>query len=412
MGYIDCDSHVIETDETWSYLSKNEMRYRPTRVALPANDAGAVIGAAAPAMNIWLVGDTWCSALPNHSNLRNNANIFYEGATDLTDPQARIEDLDSLAIDAQLLLSSFYISIELDNPVAEATLARSYNRWLADRLGELKDAARLPWAVRPPLRSIPDAIRELEFGAEHGAVGMQLRGVEHGTFLSDPSFTPVFDCANELGLVAIVHIGAALRRIDNQMLGRTIFTPEVMTRQLYDVLAGFETLISSDFGIRFPNLRWVFVEAGATWAPAVVQMDARLRASAGRFLDLHPITPSELEDKNIFITCEADEDLAYLTSVLGENVLVTGTDYGHNDLGSELGAHTSIVRRTDIAPSVAEKIVHGNARRLLNLAADFQPAPMLVSGKMPHVRGCTDDAIPIIFPPNGKVQVVRSHLSV
>jgi hypothetical protein len=29
MGYVDCDSHVIETDATWEYLDPTERVYRP-----------------------------------------------------------------------------------------------------------------------------------------------------------------------------------------------------------------------------------------------------------------------------------------------------------------------------------------------------------------------------------------------
>jgi 5-carboxyvanillate decarboxylase len=398
MGFIDCDSHVVENDDTWSYLSEAEVQYRPSRVRIPRGSPGAVAGAPAPPLDIWLVGDTWNTAVPKDGDMRGNANVYQESTTDVTDIQARLEDLDSLGIDVQLLLSSFWIGIELDNAAAEFALSRSYNRWLADRLvGE--SATRLPWAIRPPLRSIPAAINELTFGKEHGAIGMQVRGIEHGMFLSDPYFFPLYEHANDLEMVVVVHVGEALRRIDNQMLGRVIPSPASMCRQLYPLLAGFHAVIAADFDTRFPNLRWLFVEGGSTWAPGIIQMDARLRASGGDFLHLRPITPAQLDEKNVFISCEADEDLAYLSKVLGDNVLVAGTDYGHNDLGSELGAHTTISARHDVDSELARKIVDTNGRRLLCIPESFRPAQTTGIGPIPHIRGCnTPDGAPILFP--------------
>ncbi|MGW2191665.1 hypothetical protein ACWCSH_04870, partial [Streptosporangium sp. NPDC001682] len=78
---------------------------------------------------------------------------------DLTDPAKHIEAMDALDIDVQVLISTFYIGMELDNPLEEAALARGYNRWMAESLRV--HTARLPWIVRPPLRMLERAIEEL-----------------------------------------------------------------------------------------------------------------------------------------------------------------------------------------------------------------------------------------------------------
>jgi hypothetical protein len=130
----------------------------------------------------------------------------------------------------------------------------------------------------------------------------------------------------------------------------------------------------------------------------VLQQQARLAASFDEFLKVRRISPEMLEEKNIFIACEADEDLPYLTKVLGENTLVTGTDYGHNDVGSEIGAHSVIALRSDIDRDVARKIVDTNGRRLLGVDASPTPARYDQSTvDPPNVRGAaTTDGRPIL----------------
>jgi hypothetical protein len=72
----------------------------------------------------------------------------------------------------------------------------------------------------------------------------------------------------------------------------------------------------------------------------------------------------------MFVTCQADEDAPYLIETLGENVLVTGTDYGRNDSGADLGVHRPILKRTDLDPALAEKIVDTNGRRVYGIGPD------------------------------------------
>jgi predicted TIM-barrel fold metal-dependent hydrolase len=218
---------------------------------------------------------------------------------------------------------------------------------------------------------------------------MQVRGLEHAMYLSDPFFYPFWQHANDLEMAVFVHLGDATRRIDSQPIGRTIANPASMMRQLFPLMAGFHAILASDFDKRFPNVRWGFLEGGASWLPTVTSMDARLRASAEEFLNLRPITPETIEEKQVFVAIESDDPIDYLTGIVGENMLVGGTDYGHNDRGTELGAHTFISQRQDIASGLAPKIVDSNGRKLLGVKSDFRPAPSAKLGPMPHVHGAS-----------------------
>jgi predicted TIM-barrel fold metal-dependent hydrolase len=299
-------------------------------------------------------------------DIRGNANLYEPGATQLSDLSKRIADADALGLDVQLVISTFFIGVELDNPLAEAALCRSYNRFMAERLQGSTD--RLPWVARVPLRTPDRAFDELEFAKKNGAAGVQFRGVEHGLYLSDPYFWPVYQRAQDLDLTIVVHIGSSVRRTENLPVGSLIPQPAYL-------MAGFMALLGADYEVRFPRLRWLFVEGGSTWVPAVLQAHSRFAAGGptGRqFLHLSQLAPSELEAKNIFVACEADEDLEYLVSIVGENVLCAGTDYGHNDMGTEVGSHRAIAA-SGLSKSVVEKIVDTNGRRSLGIPASYRP---------------------------------------
>ena len=391
MGYIDCDSHVSETHETWDYLDPKDRHFRPRIVefihsALPGYTHG----------QFWVVGDTWGRfQSAGDGNIRENANVFSGGATQLTDLSGRIADLDALGIDVQLLLSTFFLNVELDNPVEEMALCRSYNRWLSEHLAGFTE--RLPWAMRVPMRSMSEVAAMLQYGKENGAVGVQVRGIEHGIPISDPCFYPLLEAAQDLDMAIFVHVGDATRR-QSIPFGNIVPNAPAYLHMLYYLMAGFHGVIAADFERRFPRLRWGFLEGGCSWAPAVIQQHARLTSSGDEFLTLAPVTPAQLREKNIFIACEAEEDLPYLANLLGAETICAGTDYGHNDLGSELAAHDVITHRADVEESLARKITDTNGRQLLGVPADFTPAPAhndLVSA-LPNVSGAGQATRPIL----------------
>lgn len=98
------------------------------------------------------------------------------------------------------------------------------------------------------------------------------------------------------------------------------------------------------------------------------------------------ITPDVLQEKNIFIACESDEDLPYLISRLGEGTLVTGTDYSHNDAGTQITVYSEMDQRVDVERRAIQKIVDVNGRRLFSIPEDFCPSDAVARGAVHHVK--------------------------
>jgi predicted TIM-barrel fold metal-dependent hydrolase len=62
--------------------------------------------------------------------------------------------------------------------------------------------------------------------------------------------------------------------------------------------------------------------------------------------------------------CEADEELPHLVRFLGENNLIIGSDYGHNDPSKEPQFVANLRTRKDVPAALIEKILCQNARFL------------------------------------------------
>ncbi len=189
MGYIDCDTHVIESAQTWDYFDPAERQFRPM-----INDG------------YWTVEDhvvQWPGPLMRQWN-----GPVFPGC-DLVDIDARLRYMDDFGVDVQMIYTSWWLLYPAWSPAAEAALHRSYNRWIAERIAEA--GGRLRWAVMAPVRTMERAMEELEFGKEHGAASVFLLGQNHGMSLADPSMVPLFEKAQDLDLAITVHVGSDLR---------------------------------------------------------------------------------------------------------------------------------------------------------------------------------------------------------
>ena len=129
MGFIDCDSHVLEVPETWDYLDPKEAHFRPQ---IARFEDGSAIRLGARAQNeglprtpsqLFFAGDSWTRFVPAHGAMSPHVNMYEPGMLDLTDPAARIEALDALGIDVQVLFDHRLDSLQL------AELLKSFLHW-------------------------------------------------------------------------------------------------------------------------------------------------------------------------------------------------------------------------------------------------------------------------------------------
>ena len=124
----------------------------------------------------------------------------------------------------------------------------------------------------------------------------------------------------------------------------------------------FHSLLMDGTPALFPKLRWGFVEVSAQWVPYALN-DLRLRLQKlGR-----PIPDNIMAENRMYVACQTTDDLPVILKDAGEDNLVIGTDYGHNDTSSQIEALRMLRSDGAVPAGIVDKILGDNARALYGL---------------------------------------------
>lgn len=370
MGFIDADSHGIETERrTWDYFDPKERHYAPpaqgpwffdgrmnSTFSIKELDAGMI-----------MMADD--ASEVQKKTLNFNRSFYPEGCRDLSNLSRRLKHMDEMGVDVQVCYSTFWLIDPVEDPVREAAMARSYNRWAAEGTKESK--GRIRWMIKVPYRVPQRAFEELEFGAKNGACGVELTGYKYNIASGHPYWHPLYERAQDLGLAIGIHIGGAA----NDYLPNP---QDTHYRTLSRVPGAFASLVAHEVPKKFPRLTFVFAESGSSWAPAFLQLLFRGKSDASlRFKDndWRRLGKEYLaETNNIYFDAYMDDDINYVASVVGNDRLVMGTDYTHFDIGSDPDGLRITARRTDLSRELKHKMLDANARKAYGIPMDFKPS--------------------------------------
>ena len=362
-GVFDADTHIAESEAMWSFIDPELYPRRPILMKIPDDTLYRERNA------FWLIDGeifpkpagkaSFSLITPSAQKKETGRGDIHVGVRELTDPMARLKDMDKIGVAVQVIYPTLFLVYLTDDARLEAALCRAYNRFLANACAKAPD--RLKWVVLLPLRDIDTSLAEMKWAKEHGAVGIFFRGMEGNLTLDNAYFNPVYALAEQLDLAICIHTGSGSRHL----------------MQLFDVernhtfahnrvlpVVAFRDLVANRIPEQFPRLRFGFIEAAASWVPYMFHV---LRRSVRP--DLKNKNPQELfSDYRFWVACEADEELPHLLSYIGADHLVIGSDYGHNDPSKEPEFVKNMRAREDVKPENVEKILCDNPRRLYGVA--------------------------------------------
>jgi predicted TIM-barrel fold metal-dependent hydrolase len=349
---IDADAHVIETMETWSYMTGADEVFRP-QIFSRRTDDGAPVRANSK-REYWVIDER---AIVKGANQGDDVPA---DSRDMFSLKSRLDHMDELGADIAMLYPTIFLRPMTREPDVEAALTRSYNRWLADIWKQSDN--RLRWAALPPLYSLVDPAKvrdELVFAKENGAVSIFMRGLECDRVLSHRYFFPLYEMAQELDLAVTLHTGI------NSMTIHDAFSPayEVsLNRFKLPCATAFATLLQDEIPSRFPGVRWAFIEAGALWLPFMLN-EAKMRLQRkGRRL-----AEDAMGENRMYVTTQMTDDIGAIVDAVGDDNLIIGTDYGHNDTATDIKALQRLGSEGGIAASSVTKILEDNPKRLYGL---------------------------------------------
>lgn len=362
---IDADAHVIETDHTWDFMEDGDIRYRPTSL-VPDDDSGNAY---------WLInGQLAGFRLPTLSDKQLQVQSERTGrmvttsaeAREMSDVNLRLAGMDQMGVDLQVLHNSLWIESTTEVPEIELALCRSWNRWMA----EIHDQGegRLFWTCVVPAYDPENAIREMRFAKEHGAVALCLRPYEGDLVVTDPLFFPLFKEATALDMSVALHIGNGSPTFTKLLKSRHPSGGGWAPFRVPTVVAAM-SVITSGVSRQFPDLRWGIIEASASWVPWLCK-EIQRRSGERSSAEHNPFV-----DNNIFVTAQVDDDIAYITQHVGPNVLMIGTDFGHTDAASEYDALVKLRKMTEIDESSKRRLMSANAAAYYSLEDKIAAIP-------------------------------------
>jgi predicted TIM-barrel fold metal-dependent hydrolase len=277
---------------------------------------------------------------------------------EMTDIRGRLADMDKLHTEIQIVYPTLFLVYNTKDRELEVALCRAYNRFLAQACAE--SSGRMKWVAVLPFQSMSVAVDEIRFAKQNGAVGIFFRGIEGDYTLDHPYLFPVYEEAQKNQLAICIHTGCGVKAIlemfelaRNHTFGHTRVMP----------LLGFRDLVANKIPEQFPDLKFGFIEAAASWVPFLIHIVHRLLKDKFRFA-----SSAELfREYRLYVACEADEDIRYLAKCMGEDHLLIGSDYPHSDPSREDQFVNAINVRSDISPELKQKLLYENPRAFYGL---------------------------------------------
>lgn len=394
--FVDCDNHYYEVDDCFTRHIEPRWRSRTVWVDRSRPDGIGVMMVGQKRLQFFsaAVGDyigppgAMVEFLRGTTDEGGAVNLNPVSARDFpefTERRARLAEMDRQRVEAAVQIPSLGVGVEWQlrsDPALHEVLypsIRSFNRWLAADWGWGADGRIFSTALMS-LADLPQALAELErLIAEGVRLVLLTTGPVDGRSPADPHFDPFWARVQEAGLIVVFHIGATgFNAMQAAPWGEPANPPShrfsafntfvgMGERTIVDQIAA---LIFHNLPDRFPGLRFLIVEYGASWLPRLLAMLDKIYR-----LGDHPTRwpfgkpahkPGEIFRRQFWIVPFFEDDIAAVARAAGVERVLHGSDYPHpeglhssGDMLRELGAFSAAEQR---------RIMRGNAAELLGLA--------------------------------------------
>ena len=274
-------------------------------------------------------------------------------------PERRIEDMDRLGIDRQVLSPPPVMFCYWADARATEAFARMQNENVAGVVGRHPD--RFVGMATVPLQDPALAVKELRYCRERlGLRAVEIGSCPAGRDFDDPALFPFFEACAELDVAAFVHPAVPL--VGQERLTKYYF-PLIVGNPLETALAASK-LIYGGVLERLPQLRVCFAHGGGAFPFTLARLDHgwKVRPEGPAAI---PRPPREYARRLYFdsLTLSA-MNLKFLVEQFGADRVVIGSDYPF-DMGAvdPIGA----VAEAGLPEAARKQIEGATAARFLGL---------------------------------------------
>ena len=343
VAHVDCDVHPgMDREEVASYLPKN---YREQQ------------GYFVP-QGMWSNPETGFLDEPV--------------AVDAQASDATLEEIESDVLDGAewaVLNPDSALLISTSPQVHYApVLARAYNDWLVENW--LDETENLVGSMVIAPQHPSKAAEEIERIGDHPKVKQVIMGSASGLPYGKPTYWPIYEAAEKQGLPVAIHPGPAGHGLTGSPTGagypQTFF--EKHSAEPDHLMGQLASLLGDGVFVEYPDLDFVFLEAGFTWLPSFTWRANKdwksLRAEVPYLED----PPSSYIERNCWFSTHPlpslveQTHLEQLIEMLpAEDVLMYGSGYPYTAEGTQKDL-------TTLEESVSQRILYENATELYGLS--------------------------------------------
>jgi aminocarboxymuconate-semialdehyde decarboxylase len=282
---------------------------------------------------------------------------FFGVTAPMTDVSRRLEDMDRVGIDTEVLSLSTP-NVYFVEGAAQTEVARMVNDAYADLVA--KHPGRFLAFASIPMDDPDAALRELERALDELRMqGVVLLSNIRGRALADPVYRPFFAEADRRRACVFVHpmIPVASEPFTEYVLGPIVGFP-------FDTTLAIARLCYAGVFKELPSIRWIVAHAGGAIPYLMERMDSGWRDFAESRANIDEPPSSYLKRLYYDTVTFSQHNLRLLRDLVGADHMVMGSDYPHL-LGS-IDKAVSSIDAMDAAADEKERINSGTALSILN----------------------------------------------
>lgn len=292
--------------------------------------------------------------------IRYRGSRFFGITPPMTDAARRLEDMDRVGIDVEVLSLSTP-NVYFAPPERQAEVARLVNDAYADLAA--RHPKRFMGFASIPMDDPEAALRELErTQGELRMNGVIVLSNINGRALTDPRYRPFFAECDRRRVCVFIHpmIPASAEPFAEYVLGPIIGFP-------FDTTLAVARLCYAGVFRELPNIRWILGHLGGAVPYLMERMDNGWRDFAECRANIDEL-PSVYLKRLYFDTVSfSPAALTLARELVGADHLVMGSDYPHL-LGS-IDRAVSSIEALDVPARDKERIFSGTARAILGNVA-------------------------------------------
>ncbi|MEM7348074.1 MAG: amidohydrolase family protein, partial [Chloroflexota bacterium] len=318
---IDTDCHQIEPPDMWAEYIDTEFADRAPATGDPGSGKAVMMveGESLAKQD----GNYPMDSKEFHEAVVEGMKKFEKARAAKFNASIRLEDMDELGVDAQLifptvggqLLGKYFKDEDL-----LAACCRAYNDWSLEYCSVASD--KLLTAAMLPMQSPSHAVEEAKRASEKGASAFYIRPNPIGERnLYHESLEPLWATLEEIGKPICIHDSGSPHlpsfgdRMHTHTSGHIIAHP-------FEAMVAMMSLIWYGVIEQHPKLKFIHVEADAGWLPYWLQrMEQHWDYSGNAEHPLLKKRPTEYFKSNFLVACRGDE------MTLPAAVELVGADY-------------------------------------------------------------------------------------